>query len=210
MRRSNVRSATAVARLRRRIAALAAPLLLSACAALPERAPAPVLYDFGPAAVQEAAATLRPPLALHVQASPALDSHAMLYRLAYADAQQLRAYTQSRWAMTPAELLQQRLRDGLGRHYTLVQPGAVGARVLLIDVEEFSQVFSAPAQSSGLLRLRATVLQSGSAGEQPLGQRVWQLQHPAASADAAGGVGALNAASAALVPELVQWLQMQR
>lgn len=209
MRSSHLRSATAVAGLRRRVAALAATLLLSACA-LPERAPAPVLYDFGPASVQEPAATLRPPLALRVQASPALDSHAMLYRLAYADAQQLRAYTQSRWAMAPAELLQQRLRDGLGRHYTLVPPGAAGARVLLIDLEEFSQVFSAPAESSGLLRLRATVLPSGSAGEQLPGQRVWQLQHPAARADAAGGVAALNAASAAVVPELVQWLQMPR
>jgi cholesterol transport system auxiliary component len=204
-----LKSAPAVAGRRRCVAALAATLLLT-CAALPERAPAPVLYDFGPASVQEAPATLRPPLALHVQASPALDSHAMLYRLAYADAQQLRAYTQSRWAMTPAELLQQRLRDGLGRHYTLVPPGAAGARVLLIEVEEFSQVFSAPAQSSGLLRLRAIVLQAGSAGEQLQGQREWQLQHPAASADAAGGVRALNAASAALVPELVQWLQTQR
>lgn len=209
MRSSHLRSAPAVAARRRCLAALAATLLLGACA-LPERPPAPVLYDFGPAAVPAAAATPRPPLALRVQASPALDSHAMLYRLAYADAQQLRAYTQSRWAMAPAELLQQRLRDGLGRHYALVQPGAAGARLLLIEVEEFSQVFSAPAESSGLLRLRVTVLQSGSAGEQLLGQREWQLQHPAASADAAGGVRALNAASAALVPELVQWLQTQR
>lgn len=202
MRSRPLRSAPAVA-------ALAATLLLGACA-LPERPPAPLLYDFGPASAQEAPATARPPLALRVQASPALDSHAMLYRLAYADAQQLRAYTQSRWAMTPAELLQQRLRHGLGWHYALVPPGAAGARVLLIDVEEFSQVFSAPAESSGRLRLRATVLQSGSAGEQLLGQREWQLQQPAASADAAGGVGALNAASAALLPELVQWLQMLR
>lgn len=209
MRSSHLRSAPAVAARQRCLAALAATLLLGACA-LPERPPAPVLYDFGPAAVPAAAAALRPPLALRVQASPALDSHAMLYRLAYADAQQLRAYTQSRWAMAPAELLQQRLRDGLGRHYALVQPGAAGARLLLIEVEEFSQVFSAPAESSGLLRLRVTVLQSGSAGEQLLGQREWQLQHPAASADAAGGVRALNAASAALVPELVQWLQTQR
>lgn len=209
MRSSHLRSAPAVAGWRCRLAALAATLLLGACA-LPERPPAPVLYDFGPAAVPAAAAALRPPLVLRVQASPALEGHAMLYRLAYADAQQLRAYTQSRWAMAPAELLLQRLRDGLGRHYTLVPPGAAGARVLLIDVEEFSQVFSAPAESSGLLRLRATVLQAGSGGEQLLGQREWQRQHPAASADAAGGVGALNAASAALLPELVQWLQTQR
>jgi cholesterol transport system auxiliary component len=189
--------------------ALLAAALLTACA-LPERAPAPLLYDFGPGQGQESAAAPRPPLTLRVLAGPALESPAMLYRLAYADARQLRSYTQSRWAMAPAELLQQRLRDGLGRDYALVQPGMNGVRVLLIELEEFSQVFSAPAESHGLLRLRASLLQTGAGGEQLLGQREWQLQRPAPSPDAAGGVHALNSASTAAVSELVQWLQTLR
>jgi len=185
--------------------------LLSACAGLPERAPAPLRYDFGPAAAaSQPAAGTRPLLALRVQASPALDSPAMLYRLAYADAQQLRAYSQARWAMVPAELLQQRLREGLGRQYVLPPTGDAAPRLLHIELEEFSQLFSSADQSAGLLRLRASLLQRTAGGEQLLAQRELQLQQPAASADAAGGVRALGAATDAAVTELVQWLQMQR
>ena len=186
---------------------LLSALLLSACA-LPERTPAPQRYDFGPVAASaaEGAPAARPVLALRVQASAALEGTAMLYRLAYADAQQLRAYAQSRWAMAPAELLQQRLRDGLARHYTLLPSGEGGSRLLYIELEEFSQQFTAPAESHGLLRLRASVLQRTAAGEQLLAQRDLQLQQPATSADAAGGVRALAAASDAAVAELVQWL----
>jgi cholesterol transport system auxiliary component len=146
-------------------------------------------------------------LALRVQASPALDSTAMLYRLAYDDAQQLRAYTQSRWAMAPASLVQQRLRDGLARHYTLL-PSADGAsRLLLVELEEFSQLFDTPQQSAGLLRLRASLLQRTPAGLQLQAQREWRLQRPAATADAAGGVRALTAATDAAVQALAQWQQ---
>ena len=40
-------------------------------------------------------------------------SNAVLYRLAYADGQQLRPYSQARWSQPPAQLLQQRLREQL-------------------------------------------------------------------------------------------------
>jgi cholesterol transport system auxiliary component len=83
-------------------------------------------------------------------------------------------------------------------------------RVLTIELEEFSQVFSAPADSHGLLRLRATLVQAAPGGERLLGQRVLQLQQPAASPDAPGGVRALAGASDAAVAELVQWLQTLR
>jgi len=185
--------------------------LLPACAGLPERAPAPLRYDFGPAApVTQPAPGARPLLALRVQASPALDSPAMLYRLVYADAQQLRAYSQARWAMVPAELLQQRLREGLGRQYVLPPAGDAAPRLLHIELEEFSQLFSSPDQSTGLLRLRASLLHRTAGGEQLLAQRELQLQQPAVSADAPGGVRALGAATDAAVTELVQWLQTQR
>jgi cholesterol transport system auxiliary component len=183
-----------------------AALLLSACAALPERAAAPQRYDFGPPAAPAAVAAQRPALALRVQASPALEGTAMLYRLAYADAQQLRAYTQSRWAMAPAELLAQRLRSGLGRDYTLPPEGEGAPRVLHVTLEEFSQIYTAPEQSHGLLRLRVSLLQDGRL----LAQRELQLQQPAARADAAAGVQALGASSDEAVTELVRWLQQTR
>lgn len=195
-----------------RLPVVLSALLLGGCA-LPERAPAPLRYDFGPPAATAPAAAVAsalPVLALHVQASPALDSPAMLYRLAYADAQQLRAYTQSRWAMTPAELLQQRLREGLARHQAVAPAGEAAPRLLHVELEEFSQQFTAASDSHGLLRLRASLLQRTAAGEQLLAQRSFQLQQPAASADAAGGARALRAAADAVVADLVQWLQQQR
>lgn len=182
---------------------------MTACS-LPARAPAPQLYDFGPATVVvPAPATPRPPLALRVQASPALESTAMLYRLAYADERQLRAYSQSRWAMLPAELLEQRLRAGLASGYTLV-PGDAAVRVLHVELDEFSQHFAAAADSRGVLRLRASLLQHGAGGEEVLAQRDFVLERPAPSADAPGGVRALAAATDAAVNELVHWSQGQR
>ncbi len=212
MRRDDVTQTAALFRSAVRWTLVLSVALLTACAGLPERAPAPVRYDFGPASggAVPAAASLRPLLALRVQASPALDSPAMLYRLAYADAQQLRAYSQARWALLPAELLHQRLRDGLGRSFSLLPVGETAPRVLHVELDEFSQLFTAPQESSGLLRLRVSVLERTAGGEQLLAQRDWQLQQPAPSADAAGGVRALHAATEMVVTELVQWLQTQR
>lgn len=212
MRRDELTLASVSSRSAVRWTLLLSVALLAACAGLPERAPAPLRYDFGPVTGGAApvAAGPRPLLALRVQASPALDSPAMLYRLAYADAQQLRAYSQARWAMLPAELLQQRLRDGLGRSFSLLPVGETAPRVLHVELDEFSQLFTAPQESSGLLRLRVSVLQRTAGGEQLLAQRDWQLQQPAPSADAAGGVRALHKATEAAMIELVQWLQTQR
>lgn len=192
----------------RGIAWLAVITLLSACA-VPGQAPAPLLYDFGPvmAVTDPAGSQARPLLAVRVQASTALDSTAMLYRLAYDDARQLRAYSQARWAMAPAEMVQQRLRDGLGRQFALLQPGDSAPRVLLVELEEFSHLFESPQRSSGLLRVHASLLQRSPTGMRVLAQRDLLLQQAATSADAAGGVRALTAATDAAVQELLQWLQ---
>lgn len=184
--------------------------LLSACAGLPERASAPARYDFGPPAAMSQPAAVRPPLALQVRASPALDSPAMLYRLAYADARQLRAYAQSRWAMLPADLMQQRVRAGLGTAYTLAPAPDGPTRVLHVELEEFCHVHVTPEQSHGLLRMRVTLVQRMGAGEQVLAQRDLQFQQPAVRPDAASGVQALGAATDAAVAELVRWLQQAR
>jgi len=180
---------------------------LTGCA-LPERGPSPLLYDFGVRTQPVApAAAPRLPLAVSVQATPALDGRAMLYRLAYADGQQLRAYTLARWAMPPAELVQQRLREGLSGQFTVLRPGEGASRVLQLELDEFSQVFEAPTKSAGLLRLRATLWQRQANEERLLVQRSVTVQRPAPTADAAGGVRALSAATDAAVDELLHWLQ---
>ena len=173
----------------------------------------PVIYDFGPGALTPPApsgATPAAPLIVAaVEASPALDSTAILYRLAYTDAQQLRPYAQARWSMPPADLVRQRLREILGQHRTLLNPGKNSAppRTLRLELEEFSQLFETPERSVGLLRLRATLVQARPDGEQWLAQRSFIVQRPAASANAPGGVQALTAATDAAAQELEAWLQ---
>lgn len=188
--------------------ALALAAGLSACA-LPERAASPALYDFGrgATAAQPPADARLPALAVSVQTTPALDSSAMWYRLAYADEAQLRAYALARWAMPPADLLQQRVREILGRQRVVLAADEGAPQRLQLELQEFSQVFETPERSAGLLRLRATLRQQTPAGERTVAQRSVVVQHPAVSADAPGGVRALAAASDAAVLELAQWLR---
>jgi cholesterol transport system auxiliary component len=188
-------------------------VVLGGCA-LPEKPLRPAVYDFGPgltSATSDRPAAGVPALALaEVEAPAALDSTAVLYRLAYADARQLRPYAQARWSMTPAQLLRQRLREALAQQRPVLNAGEGGASTLLrVELEEFSQLFEAPERSVGLLRLRATLLSVGPTGERLLAQRSVVVQRPATAADAAGGVRALAQASDAATAELVQWLQQQ-
>ena len=78
---------------------------------------------------------------------------------------------------------------------------------LRIDLEEFSQLFTTPESSVGLIRLRATLVDITPTGEKLLGQRNVVVQRPASSADAAGGVRALTAATDAAIDEINDWLQ---
>ncbi|WP_249931330.1 ABC-type transport auxiliary lipoprotein family protein [Ramlibacter sp. 2FC] len=202
-------------RLRARGPALA--LLLAAAlggCALPAKPQRPALYDFGPGPLSAPAAAqaAKPPLVLtEVEAPAALDSGALLYRLAYADAQQLRPYAQARWTMPPAQLLRQRLREALSRQRPVLNAGEGGAALLLrVELEEFSQLFEAPERSQGLVRLRASLLETQAGREQLLAQRSVVVQRPAASADAPGGVRALTEATDAAVEELLRWLEPLR
>jgi cholesterol transport system auxiliary component len=206
----------------RRLGAVAVLLALGACAA-GDKAQRPLVYDFGPGTASAAAPTLvagQPPLVLApLETSAALDSTAVLYRLAYADVQQLRPYALARWSTTPAQLLQQRLREHLGAQRVVLAPGEApatgrgssepGPRTLRITLEEFSQVFDSASSSSGLLRLRATLLQSTPAGERLLAQRGFVVQQRATGGDAPGGVRALTAAADACAQQLADWLALQ-
>jgi cholesterol transport system auxiliary component len=190
-------------------------MALTGCA-LPSAPDRPAVYDFGPGPRQMAAtdrtAELAPLSLAELETHPALDTPAMLYRLVYGDAQQLRPYALARWSMTPAQLVHQRLREQLGQRRAVLAagdngpPGAATPPTLRIELEEFSQLFETPGQSVGLLRLRATLVQPGSSGERLIAQRSVIVQRPAATADAAGGVRALTAAVDAAVLEIEQWL----
>ena len=79
--------------------------------------------------------------------------------------------------------------------------------MLRTELEEFSHLFTSHSHSAGVVRLRATVVELTPSGESLRGQRVFIVQQPAKSADAAGGVGALAAASSQLAGELAAWVE---
>lgn len=202
---------------------LTAPLLmlgLSACGSLPTRPVRAAVFDFGPGALD--APTLTQPLGLPLLAladvkvsNGALDKLAVLYRLGYADAQQLRPYALAHWSMPAAGLVQQQLRQILCQQYAVVPAGEGAAMtreqgklplVLQVELEEFSHFFESPTVSFGLLRLRATLIENTSVGAKVLAQRQVLSRQPASTPDAHGGVRALGAATDAAARELATWL----
>lgn len=212
------------------VTAAFAAIFVAGCSALPAPPPRPVLYDFGPGALATAATmatTASAPLPAivlaDVQGGGNADvSTAVLYRLAYADARQLRPYQLARWSLAPTQLVAQDLRAQLGQRRAVLrtEDGLAAARkesanglggslpdVLQVRLEEFSQVFTSAHDSVGLVRLRATLLEPTAAGEKLRGQRLFVVQQPARSADAAGGTRALAEASAQAAQELAQWLE---
>ena len=101
-------------------------LLIGGCSALPDKPVRPAVYDFGPGLVPKATpaagAALPPLLLADIEAPAAVDGTAVLYRLAYADVQQVRPYAQARWSMSPAQLVRQRLRDPLSQQRVVLNP----------------------------------------------------------------------------------------
>jgi cholesterol transport system auxiliary component len=204
---------------------LALALLVAACSALaPDKPVRATTYDLGPAPAEPASSQLqseaKEPIVLEdIEAAPALETSALLYRLGYADAHQLQPYAHARWSAQPARLVRQRLRERLGRDRAVLDPTESASlarvagtmpRVLHVELEEFSQTFDSPTQSWGVLRLRATLLSNTPGGERLIAQRVISKREPAPSADAAGGVRALSAAADAAAQDIAQWLAQQR
>ena len=155
--------------------------------------------------------TALPVLLADVEAPPALESTAILYRLAYSDAQQVRPYAQARWSMAPSQLLRQRLKERLSDDRAVLHAtqGAARKRSLRLQVEldEFAQHFESPQASAGVVRLRATLGQIDGGKEHLLAQRSFFARHAGTTADAAGGAHALAAATDSLVAQIAQWVQ---
>ena len=187
-------------------------LLLGGCGALPlpDKPVRPQPYDLGPALPQAAsAAPSGPALALgRVDAPPAIDGSNIVYRLMYSDAgQQPRPYALARWTMAPPQLLAQRLREAFSATRPVVEPGAGLAAVeMRTERDERAHVVSGPGASDGVVRLPVTVTAPGARAQRLLGQRTFTVRQPAPTADAAGGVAALRAASDEAVRQIVAWV----
>lgn len=175
--------------------------LLTACST------APVLtqYDLG---IAPAGAAADPPLTTSVTradfSAPAwLDSSAIVYRLAYGDMNQAQAYAHSRWVAAPASLLSQRLHERL----TALAPAGenrASDRRLLVELDEFSQVFDSPEKSHVLIRARATLTDAGPRGL--IAQRSFEVQLPAPTPNATGAAHGLRDAAEELISEVLRWV----
>ncbi len=197
----------------------AAGLALAGCS-LPDKPVRSTLYDFGPGPLTPRPQDRRAPLPAialaDVEADGMLDSTAVLYRLAYADANQLRPYAQARWSALPALLVRRRMREALGERRAVftaeeaASQARVGGRVphtLRVELDEFTHHFESPTDSRGVVRLRVTLTESTTVGDRLLGQRAVVATRPADSGDASGGVRALAAATDAAIEDIAQWLQ---
>lgn len=186
----------------KRLLGLMGCLLLAGCFTAGKRGgDAPLaIYDFGPLPADIVQVSSRPvPLALEVRAPLWFDTMGIDYRLAYIDAARLREYAKARWAGPPAQLLQQRLSQQL----RLSPSGQGQARCLMrIEITEFSQVFSAPDASRGVLDGRVLLFDRSRRiiAELPI-----KLEKTAATQDARGGVGALTEAVGQLAADLRSW-----
>ncbi|MDP2238838.1 MAG: ABC-type transport auxiliary lipoprotein family protein [Burkholderiales bacterium] len=189
--------------------ALVLPLLLviGACAIGPQAREQPAQYDLGqPSNPATQTARIRTTLWLPAVSAPAwLDGHGIVYRLSYQDAGKIREYANSRWVAAPAALLTQRVRSRFAAAASGVIATGDGARadhVLRIELEEFSQTFTAAGQSQVMVKTRATLINPGTRAL--LAQRTFTAERPAAP-DAAGAVKALSEASDDMIERLLGW-----
>lgn len=175
-------------------------LLLSGCFTSGKRGSEKglALYDLGQGRAPLVAAR-HLPLGIEVRAPLWIDSLGINYRLAYAEPTRLREYAQSRWAGPPAQLVQQRLIRQLA--FTPAGQGRAKC-VLRIEIGEFGQHFTSPESSTGVLQGRAYWL---GPSRQPLAERDMLIEHAAPSADARGGVAALQAVVEQLATDLLAW-----
>ena len=168
-----------------------------------------VQYDLGPMrAFPGIAHTLPAVIVAEVNAPAWLDSGRMIYRLTYANDQQMRSYAQSRWVMPPAKLFEQRLKARITQAGGVVLSAGDGATklpLIKIDAEEFIQVFGSATESTAHVTMRVSLLRDRSL----IAQKTFSKQSLASSADAAGGAKAIASACDALIDDVMAWLAGQ-
>ncbi|MET3106857.1 cholesterol transport system auxiliary component [Oxalobacteraceae bacterium GrIS 2.11] len=185
---------------------LTAVLFLQGCASTP---PTLNYYDFGalpkPAAAQ---CSLAPVHVADISSTSALDSNLMLYRLLYDNDQQSHAFANHRWSMTPAQLLELRIKSQLaGNQVRLIDSGVANPNGwhLRLELVDFAQYFNDATHSYAQLQLRATLLRANTVSA----QTSFSQQAPATHPDAPSGAQAMRVASDALIADLTSWLCKQ-
>jgi cholesterol transport system auxiliary component len=118
--------------------------LLSGCGG--GAAPDPRTFDLG----LEAPGARIPTVHIgSVRAIAPFDTPDMQYRLVYRNATEIATFAHSRWAASPADMFRKQLLRASG--------DGAGKCSLDVDIQEFSQVFSAKEASEARIDLRASV-----------------------------------------------------
>lgn len=128
-----------------------------------------------------------------VRAIAPFDTPDMQYRLVYRNATEIATFAHSRWAASPADMFRKQLLR--------VSGDGAGKCSLDVDIQEFSQVFSAKETSEARIDLRASVRGGAS--------RSVSIVEPNAGADAASGAAAVARAANRAIAELGGWIAAQ-
>lgn len=178
---------------------LAAATTLCACTALAPPPVAQTVYDLGvPRGAQRKVAGWMP-ATVEVGAPSWLANSSMQYRRDYLGLASREAYADSRWAGAPGEMLTRFLSS------RLATDGAQATRCRLrVELDEFVQVFDAPAASRAAMRTRVALLATRDG--RPLARHVISVEVAADGADARTGVRAHRDAVHRLADELIVWM----
>lgn len=175
--------------------ALCALLVAGGCAGNRSGEPPLRVYDLG---IEAPAARLAGVRLGQFRAAAPLDSSDMLYRLAYRNPAEVLAFSQSRWAAAPAELLRRRFARA-------ADATSAAPCTLELELLEISQVFDSRDSSAVLLELRASLYASGAR----VAERTVRISEPGAGGGAAEGVAATSRAADKSIAELAAWSARQ-
>lgn len=156
------------------------------------------VFDFGVPAVSEPTQRVVSETLLdEVSATDAVNHQQIRYRLNAENPSRVFAYTESRWATTPAELLNNRLGG-------LVQQGnKSSACTLKLKVQVFDHVFKNQTDSEGVVQLSGILLDKKN--RKVIASGLISEASPATSANAQGGAKALAVASDGALLKAVNW-----
>lgn len=171
-------------------------MLLCGCvSSLQPRAQALNFYDFG---LQQDTLTSTLPI-YRINAIDAINHHRIRYRLSYQNPEQVFTYAESRWSALPTDLLSLKSAGANSNDSSQTQCR------LRLEITAFDQVFDSPDSSYGLVQLNATLLAQDL--RKPLAEQRFTASATAGTADAKGGVQALNLASSDSLQQAFDWGQ---
>ena len=159
--------------------------------------PGPAIYDFGLTPAAETTAALETKVQIdEVTAAESLNSNRMRYRLNYQNPARVFSYTESRWAALPTELLSAKIRAS---SKTILSANCS----LKLQLEAFDHVFDSETASRGIIQLSISL--NDKKARKIIASEQIEESAAASTADAKGGVAALNQASTAAIAKALSW-----